>query len=174
MNAIPDKHPEPILPDLGRVPRVDQVGVEERVARFRSRSIKKASKVAALKMVLSMIDLTTLEGMDTPGKVRQLCAKARHLHGALPDLPHVAAVCVYPNMVAVAREALGDSGIHVASVATGFPSGMTDLRLKLEETRTAVAAGADEIDMVISRGAFLRWRLRPRIRRDRRHQGSLR
>ncbi|NNM01858.1 MAG: deoxyribose-phosphate aldolase [Gammaproteobacteria bacterium] len=155
MNAVPDKLPAPNLPDMGRVPRVDQVGVEERASRFRTRSIKKASKVAALKMVLSMIDLTTLEGMDTPGKVRQLCAKARHLHGALPGLPHVAAVCVYPNMVAVAREALVGSGIHIASVATGFPSGMTDLGLRLEETRMAVAAGADEIDMVISRGAFL-------------------
>lgn len=156
MNAVAEKTRAPSLPDLGRVPRVDQVGVDERVARFRSRSIKKSSKIEALKMVLSMIDLTTLEGMDTPGKVRQLCSKAMHLHGALPDLPHVAAICVYPNMVAVAREALGDSNIHVASVATGFPSGMTDLSLKLEETRRAVAAGADEIDMVISRGAFLR------------------
>ena len=155
MNSAAAKNLAPILPDLGRVPRVDEVGVNERVARFCSRSIKKDSKVAALRMVLSMIDLTTLEGMDTPGKVRQLCAKARHLHDALPGLPQVAAVCVYPTMVAVAREAVGDSGIHVASVATGFPSGMTGLRFKLEETRAAVAAGADEIDMVISRGAFL-------------------
>ncbi len=156
MNAVTSTTRNPGLPDLGRVPRVDQVGVDERVARFRSRSIKQASKITALKMVLSMIDLTTLEGMDTPGKVRQLCAKAQRLHGALPDLPHVAAICVYPNMVKIARDALGDGPIHVASVATGFPSGMTALELKLEETRAAVAAGADEIDMVISRGAFLR------------------
>jgi deoxyribose-phosphate aldolase len=106
-------------------------------------------------MVLSMIDLTTLEGQDTPGKVRQLCQKARHLHDALPDLPHVAAVCVYPTMVGVARTALGDKDIKVASVATAFPSGMAPRQIKLEETRIAVAEGADEIDMVISRGAFL-------------------
>jgi deoxyribose-phosphate aldolase len=144
-----------VFPDLSRVPAVDEVGVNERVARFQSRSIKTASKVEALKLVLSMIDLTTLEGQDTPGKVRQLCQKAMHLHDACPGLPHVAAVCVYPNMVAVAKEALGDSGIRVASVATAFPSGMASRSVKLEDTRMAVAAGADEIDMVISRGAFL-------------------
>lgn len=143
------------LPDLGRVTRVDEVGVNERVARFQSRSIKKESKVQALKMVLSMIDLTTLEGADTAGKVRQLCQKAMHLHDRLPGLPQVAAVCVYPTMVSVAKKALGSSGIKVASVATAFPSGMTARDIKLEETRLAVAAGADEIDMVISRGAFL-------------------
>ncbi len=143
------------LPDLSRVTRVDEVGVAERAARFRARSIKKASKVHALKLALAMIDLTTLEGQDTPGKVRQLCQKAMHLHDALPDLPHVAAVCVYPNMVGVARQALGKSGIHVASVATAFPSGMSSLDIKLADTRLAVEAGADEIDMVISRGAFL-------------------
>ncbi len=156
MSAAADQIVAFKLPDLSRVPRVDEVGVGERVKRFQSRSIKRESKLAALRMVLSMIDLTTLEGQDTPGKVRQLCAKAMRLHTALPDLPRVAAVCVYPTMVAVAREALADSGIHIASVATGFPSGMTSLQLKLEETRGAVAAGADEIDMVISRGAFLR------------------
>jgi len=102
-----------------------------------------------------MIDLTTLEGQDTPGKVRQLCQKAMHLHDALPDLPHVAAVCVYPTMVSVAKEALGDHSINVASVATAFPSGMAPRQIKLEETRIAVDDGADEIDMVISRGAFL-------------------
>ena len=143
------------VPDLSRVPRVDEVGIDERVARFRSRSIKTASKIEALKMVLSMIDLTTLEGQDTPGKVRQLCQKAMHLHDALPDLPHVAAVCVYPNMVAVAKEALAGTDIKVASVATAFPSGMSSREVKLEDTRQAVQAGADEIDMVISRGAFL-------------------
>lgn len=143
------------IPDLSRVTPVDEVGVNERVARFQSRSIKKESKVQALKTVLSMIDLTTLEGHDTVGKVRQLCQKAMHLHDKLPDLPHVAAVCVYPTMVAVARKALGNSGIKVASVATAFPSGMAPRRIKLEETKIAVAEGADEIDMVISRGAFL-------------------
>jgi deoxyribose-phosphate aldolase len=102
-----------------------------------------------------MIDLTTLEGQDTPGKVRQLCQKAIHLHNASPDLPHVAAVCVYPTMVGIAKRALGDADINVASVATAFPSGMTPRQIKLEETRIAVEEGADEIDMVISRGAFL-------------------
>jgi deoxyribose-phosphate aldolase len=143
------------LPDLGRVARVDEVGVSERVARFQSRSIKNASKIEALRMILSMIDLTTLEGQDTPGKVRQLCQKAIHLHDALPDLPHVAAVCVYPTMVGTAKQALGDHDIKVASVATAFPSGMAPRQIKLDETRIAVDDGADEIDMVISRGAFL-------------------
>jgi deoxyribose-phosphate aldolase len=143
------------LPDLSRVPAVDEVGVNERVARFQSRSIKTSSKVEALKLILSMIDLTTLEGQDTPGKVRQLCQKAIHLHDALPGLPHVAAVCVYPTMVHVAREALQGHDINVASVATAFPSGQSTLDVKLDDTRMAVAAGADEIDMVISRGAFL-------------------
>ena len=143
------------LPDLSRVPAVDEVGVNERVARFASRSIKTASKIEALKLILSMIDLTTLEGQDTPGKVRQLCQKAIHLHDALPGLPHVAAVCVYPTMVGVAKEALGDRDINIASVATAFPSGQAPLSVKLEDTRMAVDAGANEIDMVISRGEFL-------------------
>ncbi len=143
------------LPDLSRVPAVDEVGVNERVARFTSRSIKTASKIEALKLILSMIDLTTLEGQDTPGKVRQLCQKAIHLHDALPGLPHVAAVCVYPTMVGVAKEALGGRDINIASVATAFPSGQAPLSVKLEDTRMAVDAGANEIDMVISRGEFL-------------------
>ncbi len=142
-------------PAPDHVSRVDQVGVEERVARFRTRSIKKSSKVHALKLVLSQIDLTTLEGQDTPGKVRQLCQKAKHLHDTLPDIPHVAAVCVYPMMVGVAKKALTDSGIHIASVATAFPSGMATTEAKLEEIKLAVEEGADEIDMVISRGKFL-------------------
>ncbi len=145
----------PLLPALDRVPRVDEVGVEERVARFCSRSIKKESKVQALKLALSMIDLTTLEGQDTHGKVTQLCQKAIHVHDTLPGLPHVAAVCVYPTMVAVARQALRGHDIKVAPVATAFPSGMAPLGVKLEETRLAVREGADEVDMVISRGAFL-------------------
>ena len=143
------------FPDLSRVPPVDEVGVNERVARFQSRSIKTSAKMDALRLVLSMIDLTTLEGQDTAGKVRQLCLKAMHLHDALPGLPHVAAVCVYPTMVSVAREALAGTDIHIASVATAFPSGMSALDIKLDDTRMAVEAGADEIDMVISRGAFL-------------------
>ena len=143
------------VPDLSRVPPVDEVGVNERVARFQSRSIKTSAKMDALRLVLSMIDLTTLEGQDTAGKVRQLCLKAMHLHDALPGLPHVAAVCVYPTMVSVAREALAGTDIHIASVATAFPSGMSALDIKLDDTRMAVEAGADEIDMVISRGAFL-------------------
>ncbi len=102
-----------------------------------------------------MIDLTTLEGQDTPGKVRQLCQKAIHLHDALPDLPHVAAVCVYPTMVGVAKEALEGRDINIASVATAFPSGQAPLSVKLDDTRMAVESGATEIDMVISRGEFL-------------------
>ena len=143
------------MPDMSQVTPVDEVGVKERAVRFQGRCIKKSSKVDALKTVLSMIDLTTLEGQDTPGKVRQLCQKAIHLHNASPDLPHVAAVCVYPTMVGIAKRALGDADINVASVATAFPSGMTPREIKLEETRIAVEEGADEIDMVISRGAFL-------------------
>lgn len=143
------------MPDLSQVALVDEVGVKERAARFQTRSIKKESKIEALHMVLSMIDLTTLEGMDTPGKVKQLCQKAIHLHDAMPDLPHVAAVCVYPTMVSIAKKALGEHNINVASVATAFPSGMAPRQIKLEETRIAVDDGADEIDMVISRGAFL-------------------
>ncbi len=145
----------PAFPDLSKSPRIDQVGVEERCERFQKRSIKKESKVHALKLALSMIDLTTLEGADSPGKVKQLCYKAKHLHDAMPGLPHVAAVCVYPAMVAIAKKSLEGTGINVASVATGFPSGQYPLDVKLEDTRRAVADGADEIDMVISRGHFL-------------------
>jgi deoxyribose-phosphate aldolase len=140
---------------LGRVTPVDAVGVEERVDALRKRSIKKASKLWALDLAIRMIDLTTLEGKDTPGKIRALCAKAMHPQPGDPTIPHVAAMCVYPALVAEARDALGDSGVHVASVATGFPSGQTFLDIKLAETRAAVDAGADEIDMVIDRGAFL-------------------
>lgn len=142
--------------DFSDTTPIDQVGVESRVARLNSRSIKKESKIEALKMALSMIDLTTLEGMDTEGKVIQLCQKALKPHAAMPELPKVAAVCVYPNMVKVAKERLKSSGIHVASVATAFPSGMATLEDKLEETKRAVDYGADEVDMVISRGKFLK------------------
>ena len=143
------------LPDLSRTPAVDQVGIEERVERLQKRSIKKESKIKALKLALSMIDLTTLEGADSPGKVQQMCYKAAHLADNVPDLPHVAAVCVYPTLVRVAKEALNGTGINVAAVATGFPSGQFPLNVKLEDTRHAVGEGADEIDMVISRGHFL-------------------
>ena len=135
---------------------VDEVGIRERVARLATRSIKKASKVEGLKLALSMVDLTTLEGADTPGKVRQLCTKAIHLHSGRTDLPMVAAVCVYPTMVRIAREALQGTPIQVAAVATAFPSGMNPLAVKLADTRYAVGEGAHEIDMVISRGDFLR------------------
>lgn len=144
------------IPDFNNTVPIDQVGVESRVARLNSRSIKKESKIEALKMALSMVDLTTLEGMDTEGKVIQLCQKAMKPHANLPDLPTVAAVCVYPNMVKIAKERLKGSGIYVASVATAFPSGMATLEDKLEETRRAVGDGADEVDMVISRGEFLK------------------
>lgn len=143
------------IPDFKLSPSVDKVGVEERVARFQTRSIKNEAKVQGLKLVLNMIDLTTLEGKDTPGKVRQLCYKAQHLHDDYPDLPTVAAICVYPTMVAEAKKALGNSGIKVASVSTAFPSGQSTREIKLADTRFAVENGADEIDMVISRGKFL-------------------
>ncbi|MFZ9695187.1 MAG: deoxyribose-phosphate aldolase [Chitinophagaceae bacterium] len=135
-------------------PAIDHTGVEERAARFTKRSIKGPSKMQGLRMALNMIDLTTLEGKDTPGKVKQLCFKAMHLHDSIPGLPTVAAVCVYPTMVKVAKKALEGSSIKVASVATAFPSGQSTRQIKLTETRFAVNEGADEVDMVISRGRF--------------------
>jgi deoxyribose-phosphate aldolase len=143
------------IPNFSLSPRVDQVGIEERAARFTKRSIKKESKLNGLLLALNMIDLTTLEGKDTDGKVKQLCYKAQHLHDAYPGLPTVAAVCVYPSMVKVAKQALGNSGIKVASVATAFPSGQSTRDIKIRDTKYAVANGADEVDMVISRGKFL-------------------
>ena len=140
---------------LGRIGSVDQVGIEERAASLAKRSIKRDSKRWALDLIIRMIDLTTLEGKDTPGKVHALCQKARRPDPSDASIPSVAAVCVYPARVADARQALAGSGIHVASVATGFPSGQTFLDVKLMETRQAVEAGADEVDMVIDRGAFL-------------------
>lgn len=133
--------------------KIDQVGLIERAAKFKTRSIKKSAKLQGLKLALNMIDLTTLEGKDTEGKVKQLCYKAKHLHDEL-DLPTVAAVCVYPNMVSVAKSALKGSAIKVASVATAFPSGMSNMKVKLEDTHMAIEGGADEVDMVISRGKF--------------------
>ncbi len=137
-------------------PPVDQVGVEERVARLCERSVKKSSKLEALALAISMVDLTTLEGKDTPGKVRQLCYKAMHMHDALPNVPKVAAICVYPTLVKTAKEALKGSGIKVAAVSTAFPSGQAPQQVKIDDTKFAVSEGADEIDMVISRGEFLR------------------
>ena len=137
-------------------PTIDQVMVEERAASFTKRSIKAGAKLAGLKMIVSMMDLTTLEGKDTPGKVAYLCRKAIQPIEAKYEVPCCGAVCVYPNMVKYARRFLGEnSPVHVASVATGFPSGQVPLRVKLEETRRAAGDGADEIDMVIDRGAFL-------------------
>lgn len=135
---------------------IDEINTKERVARLFSRSIKKDSKLFALNLTLSMIDLTTLEGKDSPGKVKQLCYKAAHLHDQYPDLPNVAAICVYPTMVPIAEKALNGTNINIASVATSFPSGMADLQSKLDEVKSVVDAGANEIDMVISRGRFLR------------------
>ena len=140
---------------LHGLPGVDQVGADERAADLATRSIKKDSKLQALDLAVRMTDLTTLEGQDTPGKVRALCAKARRPDPADPEVPPVAAVCVYPDLVEVAARELEGTGIHIASVATGFPSGRTTLEVKLSDTRAAVAAGADEVDMVIDRGAFL-------------------
>jgi len=140
---------------LHGLPGVDQVGAEARAAMLGTRSIKSTSKELALELAIRMVDLTTLEGQDTPGKVRALCSKAMRPDPTDPSCPATAAVCVYPDMVGVAKEALGASGVHVASVATAFPSGRAALDIKLADTRDAVEAGADEIDMVIDRGAFL-------------------
>ncbi|MGH2466963.1 MAG: deoxyribose-phosphate aldolase [Candidatus Limnocylindrales bacterium] len=140
---------------LGRLGTVDQVGVVERVGSLTRRSIKRESKVWALDLAVRMMDLTTLEGKDTPGKVRALCAKGRHPDPADPTIPSVAAICIYPARIRDAKAALAGSPVKVASVATGFPSGQTFAELKVDETRQAVEAGADEVDMVIDRGAFL-------------------
>jgi deoxyribose-phosphate aldolase len=142
------------LPSLPVRP-VDQVGVEERAAALAKRSIKKAAKRTGIRLAISMLDLTTLEGKDSEGKVRQLCRKGIRPLPEDATVPHVAAICVYPNMVPIAKDALGTSGVKVASVATGFPAGLVPLAVKLEDTRRAVDMGADEIDMVIDRGAFL-------------------
>ena len=134
---------------------IDAVGVAERVKRFQARSIKKESKLGALTLALSMVDLTTLEGADTAGKVQQLCRKGLLPDPSDPSLPRVAAICVYPTMVPHARELLHGTGVNLASVATAFPSGQAPMELRLEEVRWCVEAGANEIDMVISRGALL-------------------
>jgi len=150
------------LPGGGSLPRVgsvDAVALEARAAELAKRSIKRESKIFALELAIRMMDLTTLEGADTPGKVRAMCAKAMVPDPTEPSVPHVAAVCVYPSLVATARRALRGSAIKVASVATAFPSGQAPLDVKLADVRAAVEAGADEIDMVIDRGAFLSGRI---------------
>jgi deoxyribose-phosphate aldolase len=140
---------------MRHLPAVDRVGVDRRAAALASRSIKAEAQAQAIRMAIGMIDLTTLEGQDTPGKVRQLAAKAVCPSPAHPEVPSCAALCVYPARVPEARDALAGTGVKVASVSTGFPAGQTSLELRLEETRDAVAAGAEEIDMVISREAYL-------------------
>jgi len=140
--------------DFNSTPIIDQVGILDRIDRITSRSIKKETKIKGLKMALNMVDLTTLEGADTTKKVIQLCNKAKHLHDSYPNLPTVAAVCVYPNFVETAKANLKGSGINVASVATAFPSGQSSLAVKLLDVKIATDAGAEEIDMVISRGKF--------------------
>jgi deoxyribose-phosphate aldolase len=145
----------PLEPRLPRIGSVDQVAVEERAATLGKRSIKRESKLWALELAIRTIDLTTLEGSDTPGKVAALCSKALRPDPVDPSIPPVAAVCVYPNLVQVAVERVRGSGVKVASVATAFPSGQAPLDVKLAEVREVVELGADEVDMVIDRGAFL-------------------
>ena len=145
-----------LIDDVGSV---DKVGVEARAAAFTTRSLKKNAKLWGLKTAVSMVDLTTLEGQDTPGKIAQLCAKALRPHAPDPGVPPTAAVCVYPALVAVAKAHVAGTPVRVASVATAFPSGQAPLRTRLAEVRAAVADGADEIDMVINRNAFLSGRV---------------
>jgi deoxyribose-phosphate aldolase len=145
----------PLEPRLPRIGAIDQVALEERAAALAKRSIKKESKLHALELAVRMIDLTTLEGADTPGKVSALAAKAIQPDPADPSIPSCAAVCVYPNLVPAAVARVRGTGVKVASVATAFPSGQSPLAAKLAEVAEAVALGADEIDMVIDRGAFL-------------------
>jgi len=152
--------PEGVLGSLLARAAVDQVGAEERAASLAKRSIKKQSKVAALRLAVSMMDLTTLEGADTPGKVEALCSKARRPDPADPEIPPVAAVCLYASLAAVAKRALAGSAVKVASVATAFPSGQASMAVRLADVADAVDAGADEVDMVINRGAFLAGRYR--------------
>ncbi len=153
--ALPRGFELPLEPRLPRIGSVDQVAVEERAATLAKRSIKRESKLFALDLAIRMMDLTTLEGSDTPGKIAALCSKAIRPDPVDRTVPSVAAVCVYPNLVPYARERLEGSGVKVASVATGFPSGQYPTEIKLEDVRAAVELGADEIDMVIDRGAFL-------------------
>jgi deoxyribose-phosphate aldolase len=153
--ALPQGFELPLVPRLPRIGSVDQVGAEERAATLAKRSIKRESKLFALELAIRMTDLTTLEGADTPGKVAALCSKALRPDPVDPTIPPVAAVCVYPNLVPQARERLDGTPVKVASVATAFPSGQSPIDIKLEDARRAAELGADEIDMVIDRGAFL-------------------
>src|SRR5829696_5305618 len=153
--ALPGGFELPLEPRLPRIGSVDQVAVEERADSLSRRSIKRESKLFALDLAVRMMDLTTLEGADTPGKVAALSSKAMRPDPVDPTVPPVAAVCVYPNLVATAKARLDGSGVKVASVATAFPSGQSPLSVKLADVREAVELGADEIDMVIDRGAFL-------------------
>jgi deoxyribose-phosphate aldolase len=152
LQAIITRHTHGVI---RRLPHVDRVGIEERAAVLGRRSIKTTAKQEGIRLAVSMLDLTTLEGADTPGKVRHLCAKAVCPAPTMPEIPSCAAVCVYPSLAGVAREALENTGVRTASVATAFPSGQASLEVKLRDTEDALAAGADEIDMVISREAFL-------------------
>ncbi len=145
----------PLEPRLPRIGSVDAVALEERAATLAKRSIKRESKLQALELAIRMMDLTTLEGQDTPGKVAALCAKGMRPDPVDPSIPSVAAICIYPNLVATAKERVAGSGVRVASVATAFPSGQSPIELKVAETRAVVELGADEVDMVIDRGAFL-------------------
>jgi deoxyribose-phosphate aldolase len=153
--ALPRGFELPLEPRLPRIGSIDQVAVEERAASLAKRSIKRDAKLFALDLAIRMMDLTTLEGSDTPGKVAALCSKAIRPDPVDGTIPSVAAICVYPNLVPYAKEKLAGSGVKVASVASGFPSGQYPLDIKLADVRSAVELGADEIDMVIDRGAFL-------------------
>ena len=153
--ALPGGFELPLAKRLPRIGAIDSVAVEERAASLAKRSIKKESKVAALLLSVRMIDLTTLEGADTPGKVAALCAKAMRPDPVDTSVPSVAAVCIYPTLAGEARRRVDGSGVHVASVATAFPSGQSPIAIKVAEARAAVELGADEVDMVIDRGAFL-------------------
>jgi len=145
----------PLEPRLPRIGSVDAVALEERAGSLAKRSIKRDAKVFALELAIRTTDLTTLEGSDTPGKVAALCSKAMRPDPSDASIPHCAAICVYPNLVPTARERLEGSGVRVAAVATGFPSGQYPTHIKVADVRSAVELGADEIDMVIDRGAFL-------------------
>jgi deoxyribose-phosphate aldolase len=153
--ALPRGFELPLEPRLPRIGAVDAVSLEQRAAALSTRSIKREAKLAALDLVIRMIDLTTLEGADTPGKVAALCSKALRPDPAEPSIPSVAAVCVYPNLVPTASARLAGSDVKVASVATAFPSGQSPLAVKVAEVLAAIELGADEVDMVIDRGAFL-------------------
>src|ERR671917_1545562 len=152
--ALPTGFELPLEPRLPRIGSVDQVAVEERAATLAKRSIKREAKLWALELSVRMMDLTTLEGADTPGKVAALCSKAVRPDPVDRGIPSVAAVCVYPNLVPTAKEKLRGTGVKVAAVATGFPSGQYPTEVKLADVRATAELGADEIDMVIDRGAF--------------------